>query len=301
MRAAEMASEPVELIVHGPPGSAPPVLAAALAAAHGEANPGDPPWRLVARGDDPGVDAMLALSARRGDPKLLSTCTPVFLQAPLLRGLTLTHRQLTPIARLVADRYLLVARMDSPWRSATDFLADIARRPTRTGGYFKGGINHLLALAIAAAADADVAFIVVPSEPAVWVELMTGGLDWGCGVAAEVLSHIEAGTLRAIAALDDRRLAGFPDVPTLAEAGAPVSFKLWRGLMGPPGLSIADELRWHDAIAGLRRTRAWQSYLQRNGQTDDFLAGEPFKAFLESEWAWYEKHLGLAGLLPVPA
>jgi putative tricarboxylic transport membrane protein len=277
------------------------VLAAALVAAHGEANGSEPPWRLVPRGDDPGVDAMADLERRPADPNVLSTCTPVFLQAPLLRGLTLTHRQLTPIARLVADRYLLVARADSSWPSATDFLADISRRPTRTGGYFKGGINHLLALAISEAAGADVAFIVVPSEPAVWVELMTGGLDWGCGVAAEVLPHLEAGTLRPIAALDEKRLPGFPNVPTLAEAGAPVSFKLWRGLMGPPGLSDADEVRWHAAIGRLRQTRAWKSYLQRNRQTDDFLAGEPFKAFLESEWAWYEKHLGLARLLPVSA
>jgi putative tricarboxylic transport membrane protein len=297
-----MSAEPVDLIVHGPPGSAPPVLAAALAAAHAEANQGEPPWRLLPRGDDPGVDAMVALAARAGDPGVLSTCTPVFLQAPLLRGMSLTHRQLTPIARLVADRYLLVVRADAAWRSAGDFLADIARRPTRTGGYFKGGINHLLALAIAeAAGGADVDFIVVASEPAVWVELMTGRLDWGCGVAAEVLPHIEAGTLRPIAALDDKRLPGFPDVPTLAEAGAPVSFKLWRGLIGPPGLDAATESRWHGAIAGLRQTRAWRSYLDRNGQTDDFLAGRPFKAFLETEWSWYEKHLGLAGLLPVPA
>src|SRR5262249_26238344 len=161
-----MAAGPVDLIVHGPPGSAPPVLAAALVAAHEEANGGEPPWRLVPRGEDPGVDAMAALAARFADLNVLSTCTPVFLQAPLLRGLTLTHRHLTPLARLAADRSLLVARADSPLRSATDFLADIARRPTRTGGYFEGGINHLLALAIAEAAGADVAFIVVRSEPA---------------------------------------------------------------------------------------------------------------------------------------
>jgi putative tricarboxylic transport membrane protein len=296
-----MAAGPVDLIVHGPPGSAPPVLAAALAAAHAELNGHEPPWRLVPRGDDPGVDAMATLAARPGDTNVLSTCTPVFLQAPLLRGMSLTHRQLTPIARLVADRYLLVVRADAPWPSAADFLTDIGRRPTRTGGYFKGGINHLLALAIAEAAGADVAFMVVASEPAVWVELMTGGLDWGCGVAAEVLPHVEAGTLRPIAALDDKRLPGFPDVPTLAEAGAPVSFKLWRGLIGPPGLGAPDQARWHAVIGKLRQTQAWRSYLERNGQTDDFLAGDPFKAFLESEWSWYERHLGLAGLLPASA
>jgi putative tricarboxylic transport membrane protein len=291
-----LATDVVDLIVHGPAGSAPPVLAGALAAAAAELGSG--PWRLLDRGGDPGVDAMKALAERPGDGALLSTCTPVFLQAPLLRGLALTHRELTPIARLVADRYLLVARADAPFDDGAGFLGHIRARRTRTGGYFKGGINHLLALAIAEAAGADVDFAVVASEPAVWSALAEGSLDWGCGVAAEVLPHLETGLFKPIAALDTARLAAFPDVATLGEAGTPVSFRLWRGLIGPPGLTAEQEARWHTLLAELRKTQSWRTYLRRNGQTDDFLPGSPFKAFLETEWDWYARHLGIAGLLP---
>ena len=161
-----------------------------------------------------------------------------------------------------------------------------------------GGINHLLALSIAQAASADVEFVVVPDEPEVWRRIIAGTLDWGSGVGAEVLPHIEAGNLRPIAALAEARLPNFPDIPTLTEAGAPVSFNLWRGLMGPPALSEDDQAAWHKTIAAVRDTKAWRTYLQRNGQTDDFLAGEPFRVFLEQEWDWFEKHYALAGLLP---
>jgi putative tricarboxylic transport membrane protein len=293
-----MTDQAVDLIVHGPPGSAPPVLAAALAAAAAEAEPSAAPWRLVARGADPGVDAMQTLSERAGDPYVLSTCTPVFIQAPLIRGLPLTHRRLTPIARLVSDRYLLVVHAEGPWRDAADFLAGMRARPTRTGGYFAGGINHLLALSLAAETGALVDFTVVPDEPQVWRDIAAGDLDWGSGVAAEILPHVEVGLLRPIAAFAEARLPAFPDVPTLAECGVPISFRLWRGVMGPPDLTPAEQSRWHDVLHRLRQTESWRAYLARNGQADDVLPGAAFAAFLEEEWRWYEARLGEAGCLP---
>lgn len=229
----------VTLVVHGPPGSAPPVMAAALAEAVAEAKADPRPWRLSPRGDDPGVDAMKLLAERPGDEAVLSTCTPVFLQAPLLRGMSLTHRQLTPITRLVADRYVVVAPQAAKFATPAAFLDHIRGHPTRTGGYFRGGINHLIALDIAARANASVAFVLVESEPAVWAALHSGAIDWAVGTPVEVLQYVQAGSLKAVAALDESRLVRFPYVPTLGEAGCPVTFQLWRGLMGPPELSSA--------------------------------------------------------------
>jgi len=290
--------EKVDFIIHGPPGSAPPVLAEALLKGVRETAADDRAWSTTLKGDDPGVDAMNLLITRGGDPNCISTCTPVFIQAPLLRGMTLTHRQLTPVARLVADSFFLVVRSDSPWKDAKEFLAGITGRTTRTGGYFKGGINHLLGLSIAEGAKADVEFVVVPSEPAVWTAMIEGRIDWGCGVAAEILPHVESGVLRVIAVLSEERSEAFPDVPTLAEAGVPVTFHLWRGLMGPPDLPEADQKRWHVIIEKMRTSDAWKAYLARNGQADAFLPGRAFRDFLDKEWDWYEKHLGMAGLLP---
>jgi putative tricarboxylic transport membrane protein len=287
-----------EFVVHGPPGSAPPVMAEAFRAGVVESGVDESVWTLVPCGDDPGVDAMNLLARRSGDAYILSTCTPVFIQAPLLRGCALTHRRLTPLTRLVTDRFLVVVRAESPLADAKDFVSHIVHRKTRTGGYFLGGINHLLALSIAEQTGAKVEFLVVKSEPAVWTELIKGAIDWGCGVAAEILPHIEAGTLRPVAAIDTKRLVAFPDIPTLWELGVQTKFDLWRGLMGPADLSFDQQARWHAIAGAVRKTQAWSSYLARNNQADGFLSGEAFKEFLENEWRWYEKHLGLAGLLP---
>ena len=241
---------------------------------------------------------MLTLAGRPGDAHLLSTCTPVFLQAPLLGATALTHRQLTPLVRLVSDRFFLAVAADGAIPAAAAVAVALASSRTRTGGYFLGGINHLLALSIAERAAASVEFVVTPNEPAVWDLLSSGDLDWACGVGAELLTLVEAGRVRVIASLDDRRRAPFESAPSLAEHGLPVSLTMWRGLIGPPGLSDDQQRSWHRLAWSVTETKAWRSYLERNGQTAAFLAGDAFAAFLEQEWDWYETHLRLANLLP---
>ena len=94
-----MSVEPsIDFAIHGPPGSAPPVLARGFASVR-EAAADDRDWRLVPCGDDPGADAMHLLAGRAGDAGLIATCTPVHIQAPLLRGMTLTHRHRMGLVR----------------------------------------------------------------------------------------------------------------------------------------------------------------------------------------------------------
>jgi putative tricarboxylic transport membrane protein len=291
-------SEAVDFLVHTPAGSPAFALAEAFLAAVAESGADQRPWRLVDRGSDPGAAAMAELAARAGDPTVLSTATPIFVQAPLLRALPLTHRGLTPLTRLVADRYLLVVRADSRFADAASFLAALPTRPTRTAGYFHGGINHLLGLAIAEKAGAAVEFVLVENEPAIFKALAGGSIDWAVGVPVETLPHLASRAFRVLAVLDEARLPALPEVPTLREAGADVTFRLWRGLIGPPGLAAQDVERWLAIAEAARATASWRSYLARNGQTDDPLAGAAFASFLDREWDWHERHLGLAGLLP---
>lgn len=301
MRAAEdaqgsMTAHPITLVVHGPPGSAPPVMAEALRAAIVAA--GGAAWSLLPRGDDPGIDAIAELDRHVGASDILSTCTPVFLQAPLLRGLPKAHGRLTPITRMVADRYLLVVSSACPATDLASFVAWARRQPTRTGGYFRGGINHLLGLDVAAACDAQAEFVLVPSEPAVWSALLSGAIDWAVGTPVEVIAHLEAGSMRAIAALDTARLPRFPVVPTFGEVtGKPLAFQLWRGLIGPPGMTPAAREALLITVRAARAQAPWRDYLAANGQQDDPLEGDDFARFLDAQWEWYRRQLGAAGLL----
>src|SRR2546423_1634160 len=52
-----------------------------------------------------------------------------------------------------------------------------------------------------------------------------------------IAPHARSGTVRALAVTGDRRSPGFPDLPTVAEAGVPgYAAPTWSGVIGPAGI-----------------------------------------------------------------
>jgi tripartite-type tricarboxylate transporter receptor subunit TctC len=80
------------------------------------------------------------------------------------------------------------------------------------------------------------------------IGVLNGTFDIGIGEPQELLSQIEAGKIRVVAALTDKRLATMPNVPTAKELGFNVVVKKFRGLSGPKGIPDAAAKGLHDAV-----------------------------------------------------
>lgn len=64
-------------------------------------------------------------------------------------------------------------------------------------------------------------------------DLISGQVDFA---ASNIIrSHVEAGTLRVLATIGEKRWFAFPDAPTLKELGYPVEYYAWSGLVAPAG------------------------------------------------------------------
>jgi putative tricarboxylic transport membrane protein len=289
---------PVQLIVHTPPGSGPDIMAQALVEGLVAAGADQGNWEIVHRAGGNGEEAMRTLVEQPGSSTLISTCTPSFLQTPLLKGLPFSFRNLTPLARLVSDRYLLVAKAGGPFPTAEAFGAGVSDRATRTGGYMAGGINHLVALAVEAQRNAAVEFVTLSSAADLVPALREERIDWGVGTPGEVLGGLEDGSLTALAVLAPEPLPRFPDVPPLTMAGVDVDITLWRGIMGPPDLTQEQQRYWDETLHAGIRTPAWKTYLERGVLADAFLGAAAFRELLEREDDWYREQLGRAGMLP---
>ena len=101
-----------------------------------------------------------------------------------------------------------------------------------------------------------------------------------------VISHIQAGKLRAIAVSTPERVASLPDVPTVAEAGYPALETVvgWSGVWGPPGMNQEAVDKWVEVLGKLKEDKAWIKLTQGLGSIPYVRSPEDTRAFVEKQY-----------------
>lgn len=228
-------SRAVELIVPAGAGGGTDVLARAFAEAAKKYFP--QPFTVVNR---PGASGMIGhgemINAKPDGYKLAMVFAEIVIVPHL--GLTkLSYEDFAPIALLNSDPAAITVRADAPWKTVEEFIADSRKKngEMKMGNSGAGSIWHLAHSALEI--KAGVKYTAVPfggAAPAV-VALLGGHIDAVAVSPAEVAAQVQAGKLRTLAVMADKRLKGFDQVPTMRERGIDISMATWRGLAAPKG------------------------------------------------------------------
>jgi|JRYH01.1.fsa_nt_gb tripartite-type tricarboxylate transporter receptor subunit TctC len=145
--------------------------------------------------------------------------------------------QLVPIARFTADPTVLAVRADSPWKTYADFIAHAKAKPGAitfgsSGNY---GTMHVPMEMLKQATGTFMVHVPYTGAGPAIVGLLGEQVDALATGPATVVQHVKAGKLRVLAHWGTGRLAALPDVPSLTELGAKVTFSQWAGLFAPAG------------------------------------------------------------------
>jgi putative tricarboxylic transport membrane protein len=200
------------------------------------------------------------------------------------------YTDFTVLANLGTEPSAIAVRLDSPIRSGRELFERLKQDPSAYSisiGSTMGGTSHmalsraykamggdpkkLKAVAFAGTADA------IP-------QLLGGHIDALISAINNVVPHVKAGKMRALAVTSPQRLTGdFASVPTLRELGMDVVQTGWTIVMGPKGLTPGQVRYWEDMIAKAAQTAEWKAYLaenywtytfQRSGETARYLGTE---------------------------
>ena len=124
-------------------------------------------------------------------------------------------------------------------------------------------------------------FISFPSGGERIAALLGGHVDMMIVDPSEAGEQVRAGKLRVIAQVNDRRLPGFPDIPTLTEAGFKIpNVPQMRGVVGAPAMSADAVAFYEDLFLKVSKTPGWQKFLTESQLDGEFVKAAELKAFL---------------------
>lgn len=127
--------------------------------------------------------------------------------------------------------------------------------------------------------------------------LLGGHVDFSVSNPSETAGQVEAGKLKILATVTEKRIPFLPNVPTMKEKGIDVVFSQARGFFLTKDVSPEVVKYFEVAFDKLRKTPSWAKYLKEEMLVDAPMGGSEFKAWLESQWSLFERNLKEMGQL----
>lgn len=278
-------TRPVEAVVHTGPGGGADILARAIADMMEKEKLLPQRLQVVNKSGGGSAVAMAYLAEKKGETHTIGFFTGVWVTNPLTSAeATVTIKELTPIVRLVLEPAVVAVKADSPYKNMRDFVEAAKKNPgqlKQSGGSVTGRDN-LVRLVIQKATGAKWVFVSFPSGGERIANLLGGHVEMMVIEPQEAGEHIRAGNMRVIAALTEKRLPSFPDVPTLKEQGIDVPvIPQARGVLAPPGVPKDVVQYWEGVFDRFTKTASWKKYLEQNQFEDGYLKGPELNKFFD--------------------
>ena len=293
-------ARPVEVVVHTGPGGGSDLLARAVVGMIEKEKLVPVRMQVVNKTGGGSTVAAAYLAEKKGDPHTIGFFTGVWLTSPITTAeAKVTLRDLTPVARLVLEPALIAVKVDAPYKTLRDFVEAAKKNPgqlKQSGGSVTSRDNVVRQL-LQKNSGARWAFISFPGGGERIAALLGGHVNMMVIEPAEAGEHIRAGNMRVLAQVSEKRLAAFPDVPTLKEAGFDVpSVPQVRGVVAPPGIPAENVAYWEDVLRRLTRTASWKKFLEDNQFEDGFQNAADLAKFYDEFTAQMRGILQEAGI-----
>jgi putative tricarboxylic transport membrane protein len=201
--------------------------------------------------------AKVAKSAPNGG--MLYATTPTYIQTSLLSKPEIGFDGLDPIVIVFLDPEVIYTRTENPAKSLADAIAH-AKAPSvraKWGAANPASLERIALERLKKAAGVQAAVVSHEGGGDLMINVLNGTLDFGIGEIQEIRAQLDAGKVRLLGVLTEKRLAEFPDLATAREQGFDVVVTKFRGLAGPKGMSDEVAAHWEQAV---RRVLESESY-----------------------------------------
>jgi tripartite-type tricarboxylate transporter receptor subunit TctC len=241
--------------------------------------------------DRPGASNTIGteiVSRAAPDGGTLLIATPEFVINPHLRKLNYDPvTSFVPICYLVRAQQLIAVNSASPYRSLDDLLNAARHRPDELtlASAGPGSGTHLAFETLKRLAGVRMTYVPYQGSAAAVNALLGGYVTAALASAPNLVEHISAGKIRALATVSANRLGELPDVPTVAESGFPnYGADIWFGVVAPAATPQSVILELGEWFAAALEVPEVQSRLKPQGLSIVGLCGADFGAFIRQQY-----------------
>ena len=224
---------------------------------------------------------------------------------PLHTGVPFNWKDLTPIARMALDEFILWVNAETPYKTAKEYLGAVKERSggdnrMKMGGTGTAQEDQIITIQVEQALGVKFTYVPFKGGGEVCVNLVGKHVDSTVNNPIECASHWKAGRVRPLAVFDAARIpiAEWKDIPTVKEAlGVDIQYLMLRGIFGAPDMP-KEAVEWYQGfLKKVYETPEFKDYLNQGALKPSWLTGPDYVKWLEAAEVQHKDLMVQGGLL----
>ena len=246
------------------------------------------------------VGADYAAKARPDGSVVYNSTNAAFTTGPvILKDITYKLGDFTPIGAYAADLGVITVRAGGPAKTLEEFVEHARKNPGRLtyGSAGLGTVSYFAMELFKHAYGLDITHVPFQGTGPVKNAILGGHVNVACSGLGSLAPLIRSGDLVPLVTTAPKRVAGFTQVPTMAEKGHPeASLNIWMGLYVPAKTPrpVVDALT--RAFNQAAKDPAVIAALEKAGMQGFYHTGEETAKLLAEEAATVARVADKAGL-----
>jgi putative tricarboxylic transport membrane protein len=301
-------TKPVEIVVAAGAGGASDQMARMIQAAVQKNNLMKQPMVVSLKGGASGAEALIYMKSGQADPHKFLIAYSLIYTLPLSAKIPFDWRDLTPVAILAFDQFILWTNAKEPYKTVKEFTdaAKAANPPFKMGGTGSKREDHILTAFIEKRTGAKFAYLPYKSGGEAATQLVGGHTASNVNNPSENVEEWRAGQVRALCVFDAERISykgkvagdlSWNDVPTCKEQGLDVQYTMLRGMF-LPGKVDADAAAFYvDLFRKLTQTAEYKDYMEKQALKPVFMTGKDMTDFLQKDETLHKQLMTEAGFV----
>jgi tripartite-type tricarboxylate transporter receptor subunit TctC len=287
-------TKPIEFVIPAGTGGGADQMARFIQGVVAKHNLSKHPIVVVNKSGGAGAEGFLDVKASAKEPhKIIITLSNLF-TTPLATGTPFSWKDLTPVAMLALDQFILWVNVDSPYKTAQEYINAVkagADKQFKMAGTGSKQEDQIITVALERL-TAPKKFTYVPFKGGgdVAVQLVGNHVNSTVNNPIEAVAQWRAGKLRPLCIFDAKRSTytkkvtdkmAWSDIPTCREAGVALEYQMLRGIFMPAGVTPDQVAFYVDLFKRVMATPDWQDLMERGAFNQTFMTGPEYRSWVE--------------------